>query len=87
MITGIKIISSQEDIWPDATNESGFSALPANYWSGREFRNFNSAYFWTSTETDASNADNLVLDKYGTRFLTFKYGAMSIRCVKDTPQD
>ena len=74
------------EIWPNATNESGFSAIIANYWDGREFRHFNSAYFWTSTETDASKADNLNLDKSGARFFTYKSGAMSIRCVKDAPQ-
>lgn len=71
----------------EATNESGFSALPGG------FRNFDgsfsslseNAFFWSST-TDQTFAWNRVLSyKYGNidRYSRNKANGYSIRCIKD----
>lgn len=71
-----------------ATNESGFSALPAG--SRDSIGDFNyisaSAGFWTSTELDANNAYSRDVS-YGSgevyRRTNNKNGGYSIRCLKD----
>ena len=71
-----------------ATNESGFTALPAGYTD--EYGNFDDlvecALFWTSTEHDSDDAFYRVLwydESYIGRERYDKESGFSVRCVKD----
>lgn len=70
------------------TNTSGFSALLAGY---RDLNGYfcnlgYGAYFWSSTENDATYARNLTLD-YNVSVIYFdyygKHYGFSVRCIKD----
>lgn len=69
-----------------ATNESGFSALPGGY------RTFDGnlgyrAYFWSSTEVNATYAHSRYAEKDNIWFYVAenpKYNGYSVRCLKDT---
>ena len=74
---------------PDATNESGFSAIPAG---GRGLMDgkFNflgySTYFWSTTEYDSSLAIIRALGFDNSRVHRYRYNkryGLSVRCVKD----
>jgi uncharacterized protein (TIGR02145 family) len=72
----------------DATNESGFSALPGGYRiKDGSFNNLsNSAVFWRATEVNANNAWSSRLEHNSNNVSKNSYekqlGA-SIRCLKD----
>jgi len=71
-----------------ANNESGFSALPAGWrdQTGAFVATGQCAVFWSSTESDNSNACNLYIYYYSSvayRGAFFKACGFSIRCVKD----
>jgi len=71
-----------------ATNESGFTALPGGYrdGSGNFSQLSNSAYFWSSTEKNPSNAwDRELSYKYGNvdRYDNLKTNGFSVRCLKN----
>ena len=74
-----------------ATNESGFTALPVGYRTGRgKYLNFkmNLAYFWGATDAEASNAWGYYIT-YGEPII-YRYSytftkdmGFSVRCVKN----
>ncbi len=71
-----------------ATNESGFTALPGGYRnSGGSFGNLTYyAYFWSSSQGDASNAwtRDLYWDHEGVyRYGNYKSYGFSARCLQD----
>ena len=71
-----------------ATNESGFTALPAGIRiSGKKFSHFGcSTYFWTATEFNKEKALSKVLIYYNNTIYTDKNylnSGFSVRCVKD----
>ena len=63
--------------WEDATNASGFSALPPV---------LNSAYFWSSTESNGDHAYdwNLHVNEAYLNDNSFKSSSISVRCLKDS---
>jgi uncharacterized protein (TIGR02145 family) len=78
--------------WADpnggATNETGFSALPAGHrnWNGSYLNILTQAYYWSSTAENDANAwyRSLYYDNAGTsRNNYLKRDGFSIRCVKD----
>ena len=71
--------------WKNATNVSGFSALPAGYLHGGDW--WVAAIFWSATESVTSyayywdlGASNVYIDDYSG-----KHSGMSVRCFKDQP--
>jgi uncharacterized protein (TIGR02145 family) len=69
-----------------ANNQSGFNALPAGYRARSIVDMGLSAWFWTSTEYDALNADGIVLsnESSGAKLTYhFKTNGFSVRCLKD----
>jgi uncharacterized protein (TIGR02145 family) len=71
-----------------ATNESGFSGLPGGYRnSGGPYYDIRRlAYLWSSTAFDSDNAWYRNLDYSNSkvaRYISYKTGGFSIRCVKD----
>ena len=90
-VAGGKLKSTGTDIWETpntgATNESGFSALPAGEYDNVEYRLIGTtAVIWSSTETSSSwckyrylSHDDIELHSY-TYFKNFRY---SVRCIKD----
>lgn len=90
-VAGGKLKSTGTDIWETpntgATNESGFSALPAGEYDNVEYRLMGTtAVIWSSTETSSSwckyrylSHDDIELHTY-TYFKNFRY---SVRCIKD----
>jgi uncharacterized protein (TIGR02145 family) len=72
----------------DGSNISCFSGLPGGYRSqnGLFFLLQNNAYFWSSTQSDASNSWARILDA-GTRAVVrtgvIKKSGVSVRCIKD----
>jgi len=73
-----------------ATNESGFSALPAGGRNPTPVFSFigSRCLWWSSTETDMESAFNryLLYDSAilgGGVYGSFKVGGWSIRCIKD----
>jgi uncharacterized protein (TIGR02145 family) len=71
----------------DATNSSGFSALPGGFRAGTDYiRIGRSGKFWSSTSIFQDDARNLDLyDDYGGSTLGYqnKYFGMSVRCLRD----
>jgi len=72
----------------NATNETGFSAIPGGFrYDNGRFNSFGYyAYFWSSTEIDAVNAWFRYLgygDSYVFRFGSDKRFGFSVRCVQD----
>jgi uncharacterized protein (TIGR02145 family) len=69
-----------------SNNQSGFNALPAGYRARSIVDMGLSAWFWTSTEYDALNADGMVLsnESSGAKLTYhFKTNGFSVRCLKD----
>ena len=72
----------------DASNESGFSALPGGMrlYNGYLFGIGYYACFWSSSEDGNSNAWNRYLGNESSkvnRYSNYKQDGMSVRCVKD----
>jgi len=72
----------------DATNSSGFTALPGGtrYYLGDFFDAGGYGYWWTSTESASNAAHHRMLTYfYGTisSFTDYKTNGFSVRCVKD----
>lgn len=72
---------------PSTNNATGFSAVPAGYYSGSYMGFGNNAYFWFSTEIDNRNAQYRGL-YYGNAYVDWgrkfeKSEGFSVRCVKD----
>lgn len=75
-------------LWPNATNESGFSALPTGRHEGvygfeyiGEF-----AYFWSADSEELVNAAkelSMTKNDLVTIWTSFKYSGLSVRCIKD----
>ena len=68
-----------------ATNDLGFSALPAGHrLVDGEFLDNNGSAFWSSDESEANDAYNMVdLNESRLVFFSDKRIAASVRCVKD----
>jgi uncharacterized protein (TIGR02145 family) len=67
-------------------NRSGFSALPAGFWAGGFALRGNGLYWWTSTESDTSNACCRVLSFARddlNKANQLKHYDFSVRCVKN----
>lgn len=72
----------------DATNSSGFTALPGGtrYYLGDFFDVGGYGYWWSSTESDSQSAYHRLLTYfYGaiSRFTDYKTNGFSVRCIKD----
>ncbi len=89
---GSKLKSVGTEHWSipnaDATNESGFTALPGGFRvdSGSFDQIFSNGHFWTSTESSESHAwrRNLSTVSEGVERLTNnKKSGRAVRCVKD----
>jgi uncharacterized protein (TIGR02145 family) len=70
------------------TNSSGFSALPGGYrdYDGSFTNVCCSAFFWSATASDSSNAWYRTLYDYDSsvdRYIYFKSVGASVRCLKD----
>lgn len=81
-------MKSAAPIW-DGTNSSGFSALPGGYRradSGNFYALGTLAYWWTGSESDASEAWYRMLDTSNSKVLkaaTYKRGGKFVRCIKN----
>ena len=75
--------------WPNATNASGFTALPAGYYIGGSFNNVGSrALFWSATEYSASDTYRWYMDASDAYLGDYsKYNGYSVRCLQDTPAE
>jgi uncharacterized protein (TIGR02145 family) len=83
-----RVIGAKETISGNGTNSSGFSGLPGG---GRgNDGNFSDigddGYWWSSTETSTSNADDRYLYLYNVTLLSYynyKEEGLSVRCLRD----
>lgn len=71
-----------------ATNETGFSALPASYRANMNgyFNPGTDGYWWTSTQTDSTQAKYSSVSLYDINISSgniIKTGGLSIRCIKN----
>lgn len=91
-IAGGKLKESGTDYWlspnTNATNETGFSALPAGRLStagGYQFEGYNT-FWWTSDEYDTNSSFSVGV-QYNTSAIIngpdFKNSLISVRCIKD----
>lgn len=72
------------EAWPNATNEYGFSALPAGVYGYGSFKDIGRmAYFWGATEVNKENSFRVFVGDGGPSFGSIKSFAFSVRCVKD----
>ena len=80
--------------WPDATDKSGFSVIPAGYDNNNlsyfEINFFKAtqvdsrAYFWASAENSASGAEKWSFNAEEIEYSEFfKTRALNVRCFKD----
>ena len=74
--------------WTSATNESGFSGLPAGYrYDGDFYRLGSNAVWWSAAVSDSTYAGGLYLDgssaNVSNGYDGYKYGARSVRCLQD----
>ena len=73
----------------EATNSTGFSALPAGYWNGRGFsRAGKESYFWCTTDGPEHDGTKYAMDvEYRSFAVSFywweKTYAYSVRCILD----
>lgn len=86
--TAQKAIS--DNVWLDATNESGFSALPVGFFSGKINYNFldrfQSAHFWSVAEANYDYAYSMYIGVEEAGFVDYnKNSGISIRCFLDKP--
>lgn len=74
---------------PEATNSTGFSALPAGYWNGRNFSSVKrESYFWCTTDGPEHDGTKYAMDvEYRSFAVSFywweKTYAYSVRCILD----
>jgi len=83
----------EEDTWDklnvDATNSSGFTAIPGGYYLNSLLRYenyFTNAIFWSASATDNDNATVVFLTNESGKVSVFnndKKDGYSIRCIKD----
>ena len=72
------------EAWPNATNEYGFSALPAGGYGNGSFKDIGRmAYFWGAPEVDKERSFRVVVGDGNSSFGSIKSYAFSVRCVKD----
>lgn len=92
MVAGGKLKETGLAHWIDpnsgATNETGFSGLPAGHrnWDGTYFELHTNAWFWSSTQMNDPNAwyRTLYFNNAGVARANYlKRDGFSIRCVKD----
>lgn len=95
MVAGGKIKETGTSHWKapnkGATNETGFTALPLGYVTGRgKFVNFNNrlAYWWSGTEADETTAWGVYITYgepiiYRYSFSFTKDMSFAVRCVKN----
>ena len=77
-----------DQISSEATNESGFTVLPAGYRfdDGNYYNMGNNGNFWSSSEFSISGAWRRELDYENSgvyRYYSDKQGGFSIRCLRD----
>jgi uncharacterized protein (TIGR02145 family) len=91
-VAGGKLKEAGYDHWlspnEGATNSSGFTALPGGYVHGGGFfiSVGNQGFWWSATESDASDAwfRGLDYDRASVGLASYyKYGGTSVRCVRD----
>ena len=90
-VAGNKMRESGTLHWPspnDATNETGFTALPAGYRDGSNFYEFGTyAGFWSTSEIDQDYTWYLYINQYSNYISniagTPKANGKSCRCLKD----
>lgn len=90
---GGKLKDAESGLWEEpnegATNETGFSALPAGYLnaSNKRFSGLNStAVFWTASENELHRAMNRMYSRHANgrvRSSRSKLYGYSVRCIKD----
>jgi uncharacterized protein (TIGR02145 family) len=90
ILAGGKMKESDTTHWTapnmNATNESGFTAIPGGFSRGGSFYNYNNAYWWSTTEYSACCALLRVLYYYSTPLYSndyYKSDGIPVRCVKD----
>lgn len=69
-----------------ADNSSGFTAVPGGRRYGPFYDLFSSACFWTSTQYDATDANEIGLRSYSAETYPnyyHKWSGRSVRCIKD----
>ena len=72
--------------WKNATNTSGFSALPiGGYFYGDFHENGTIAYFWSASEDNENYAFCWYLSAGGGVSVRDKDIGVSVRCIQDTP--
>lgn len=72
------------EAWPNATNEYGFSALPAGGYGNGSFKDIGRmAYFWGAPEANKELSLQVVVGDGNSSFGSKKSDAYSVRCVKD----
>jgi uncharacterized protein (TIGR02145 family) len=91
-VAGSKLKEAGTSHWkspnPDATNETGFTALPGGYRysNGTFFTIGSSAGWWCSAEDSTTNAWCRSMDNYGSYLSSHSFGkalGQAVRCVKD----
>ena len=73
-------------LWTNATNESGFSALPAGYSYGGSYDYGGEyAFFWSAAEGDYYYAYSWRMDASSAYLSSYsKYSGLSVRCFQDS---
>ena len=86
-VAGTKLKSTTDWSSGAGTDDFGFSALPAGYYSGSFDYLGSYAYFWTATEYGSSYAYGRYFDTGASMNSSYgiKYGQYSVRLVKDSP--
>lgn len=85
----IKSTTSWEAPNTNATNSSGFTALPGGYYdsiTGLFFANGSYGAWWSTTEYDADNASYYAVQNISADITVWydnKHSAYSVRCIKD----
>jgi len=69
----------------EATNETGFTALPGGKFYDRFIDFGTDGWWWSSTEDEPTRARHLTINKYEVDIMKprLKYEGLSVRCLKD----
>lgn len=81
--------------WPNATNASGFTALPAGYYRDGSFSAVGSfAFFWSATDLGYGDANSWYMKEGyaneegdANHYRSYKSEGNSVRCIQDTPAE